>query len=527
MTTSQELFSKEQQKEITIESLLIENRLLKEENLFLKRELEKLKELYLELKRDKFGKKSEKFVNEDQFGFVFNEVEQEASKKDPTEDAEEEVTVKSHTKKKRGHRKPLPENLPREIIQVELPESEQKDEQGNVLKIIGYEKTEKLDYEPAKLKVIEYHRAKYGYDSGDYVKIAPLKTIFPKAIATEGLVAAIIVNKYADGLPLYRQEEIFKRLDIDLSRTTLARWVIQGAEKLQPVWNVLEGRLLLRDYVSVDETRFQVLKEAGRQAEQQSWMWVRSTPSGKNKIILFDYDPSRSGEVAKRLLEEFRGYLQCDGYGGYNKLEENPEIIRLGCGMHARRYFEKAFTIGSKSGKTLGEEVLKYFQDLYEIEEEIREKEPDERKKTREERSKPIWLDIKGLVDKNKLKVPPESKLGKAFHYFENEYEYLIKYLADGRLEMDNGFAERAIRKYAIGRNNWMFADTEAGANSSALLYSLIVSMKVNGVNPQKALKYIFERIALIDDTWETEKILEEYEELADLILAVKALPEK
>lgn len=196
---------------------------------------------------------------------------------------------------------------------MELPESEQKDEQGNVLKIIGYEKTEKLDYDPAKLQVIEYHRAKYGYDSGDYVKIAPLKTIFPKAIATEGLVAEIIVNKYADGLPLYRQEEIFKRLDIDLSRTTLARWVIQGAEKLQPIWNVLEGRLLSKDYVSIDETRFQVLKEDGRQAEQQSWMWVRSTPSGKNKIILFDYDPSRSGEVAKRLLEEFRGYLQCDG----------------------------------------------------------------------------------------------------------------------------------------------------------------------------------------------------------------------
>lgn len=139
--------------------------------------------------------------------------------------------------------------------------------------------------------------------------------------------------------------------------------------------------------------------------------------------------------MAKRLLEDFRGYLQCDGYGGYNKLEENPEIIRLGCGMHAKRYFEKAFTIGSKSGKTIGEEVLKKFQDLYEIEEEIREKAPEARKRIREEKSKPIWLKIKEIVDSNKLKIPQESKLGKAFHYFENEYEYLIKYLENGILE--------------------------------------------------------------------------------------------
>jgi len=523
----EELFSENELLKLRVQSY--EHQLEKKEELIVQYqgELEKYKELYLELKRDKFGSKSEKYVNKDQLGFVFNEAEVEALKEVCEEETEVEITqVKAHSKR-RGHRKSLPEHLPREIIKLELAESEQVDSEGNVLKIIGYEKSEKLDYEPAKLKVIEYHRAKYGYESGDYVKIAPLKTLFPKAMATEGLVSAIIVNKYADGLPLYRQEEIFKRLDVDLPRTTLARWAIKTSQELQPLYNVLNERLLGSDYVSVDETKFQVLKEEERAAEQKSWMWVRSTPSGKNKIILFEYDPSRSGEVAKRLLAEFRGYLQCDGYGGYNELEKNIEIIRLGCAMHARRYFEQAYTMGSKSGKSLAEEGLKFFQNLYDIEEQIRDKTSAERKATREEKQRPIWKQLKEWVEKNKSKVPPESKLGKAFHYFENEYKYLIKYLEDGNLEIDNGFTERAIRKFAIGRNNWLFADSEAGAQSSALLYSLIVTMKINKVNPQKTLKYILERLALIDNTWETDKILEEYEYLADLILAVKSIPEK
>lgn len=532
MTKQEELFSENELLKLKVHSYAHLVGDLESKNTELSKEVEKYKELYLELKRDKFGKKSEKYVNEDQIGFVFNEAELEASKQDSQEDTqismeEEVIAVSSYTKKKRGHRKTLPEGLPREIIQVELPESEQVDDEGNKLKIIGYEKSEKLDYEPAKLKVIEYHRAKYGYESGDYVKIAPLKTLFPKAMATESLVSAIIVNKYADGLPLYRQEEILNRLDIDLSRSTLARWVIKAAAELQPIYNVLNERLLQSSYVSVDETRFQVLKEEDRRPEQKSWMWVRSTPSERNKIILFEYDPSRAGEVAKRLLDEFRGHLQCDGYAGYNGLEENIEIIRLGCAMHARRYFEQAFAIGSKSGKTLAEEGLKLFQSLYTIEEEIRDKTAEERKIIREEKQKPIWNQLKEMVDKNKSKVPPESKLGKAFQYFENEYKYLIKYLEDGKLEIDNGFVERAIRKFSIGRNNWLFADTEAGAQSSALLYSLIVTMKINKVNPQKTLKYILERLALVDKTWETDKILNEYEYLADLILAVKQLPEK
>lgn len=488
-------------------------------------ELERLNEIYLELKRSQYGTKSERWQSNEQLVMILNEAEVESSKAQIEDDSTEtniddkETEVKGHTRK-RGGRKPLPKNLPREIVRVEVPIEEQFAEDGTPLKIIGYEVSEKLDYEPSKMKVIEIHRAKYGVDSGDYVKTAQYETILPKTMATEGLLAAIIVSKYADGTPLYRQEEIFKRADVNLSRTTTARWIIQVAEKLQPVWNVLSDRLLESFYVSCDETRFQVLKEKNRNPDKKSWMWVRSTPGDKNKIVLFDYDSSRASSVAEKLFAGYQGYVQVDGYSGYNSLEKTDGIIRVGCSMHARRYFESAFKIGSKSGRGLSEIALKYYQDLYDIEDECREKPPDERKQVRLSRAKPILDELKSWVDKNKPKVPPESKLGKAYTYFTNEYENLIRYLEDGRLEMDSGFVERAIRKFAIGRNNWLFADTEAGAHSSALLYSLIISMKINNVNPYKAMKYILTKLAVA-------KTIEDYEHLADVIIAVTPVPEK
>ncbi len=517
-----ELLNTNQLLNLKLQSYVHKSENLESQNIYLKSEMEKLTELYLELKRERFGKKSEKWESKEQAVMIFNEAEIYALKPDPLEDDEPtgkqaDIKVKAHTKK-RGHRKPLPLSLPRDIIKIELPANEQFAKDGTPLKIIGYEVTEKLDYEPSKMRVLEYHRAKYGVDSGDYEKTAELKSVLPKAMATEGLLSAIITSKFADGLPLYRQEEIFYRADVELSRTTMARWVIKGSQALQPILNILSDRLLARDYVSCDETRFQVLKEKDRDASDKSWMWVRSTPSGRNKIVIFDYDPSRSGKVAEGLFLDYKGYLQVDGYAGYNKLEDNMKIIRIGCGMHARRYFEKALTIGSKAGRGLAEVGLKYFKDLFDLEEEIRELSFDERFEMRNEKAKPIWDSFKIWVETNKNKIPSESKLGKAFHYFSSEYEYLIGYLKDGRLEMDSGFVERAIRKFAIGRNNWMFADTEAGAEASALLYSLVITMKINDVNPYKALKYVLEKIPYATT-------IEDLEELADVIIAAKPLP--
>ena len=363
--------------------------------------------------------------------------------------------------------------------------------------------------------MIVYRRAKYGVDSGDYVKTAPpVPMIIPKGIATAELLASVVVEKYGYGMPLYRQEYKFDQMGVDITRQTMARWVVKSAEACMPVWNILCDRLLASFYVSCDETHTQVLKEKGRKPESKSWMWVRCTPTGKNKIILFDYDPHRSADVAKKLLEEFKGYLQVDGYASYNILEKNIELIRIGCNMHGRRYFEKAFQTGAKNGTSLAEIALKFYKQLYDNEEIIRELPSAERHRLREEIQVPIWNEFKDWADANQSKVPPKSKIGEAFKYFRSEYEYLIGYLKDGHLEMDNGFAERAIRKFAIGRNNWMFADSEAGAHASAMFYSLLCTAKVNDVNIYDAMKYLFTEIPKATSS-------EDFEYLADVIMGI------
>ena len=479
-----------------------------------------LREQLAELKRARFGSKSERWESTEQ-GCLFNEAEVESKKPDNEDEEGEaaapETSVAGHTRK-RGKRKPLPENLPREVVKLELPIEQQVAEDGTPLKVIGWEISEKLKYEPSKMTVVEYQRAKYGADSGDYVKTAPpVPSIIPKGIPTPELLAGIVVAKYADGLPLYRLEDIFKRQGIELSRGTMARWMIATAEACRPIWNVLSDNWRDSFYAACDETTVQVLKENGRKAESKSWMIVRSTPYGPKKIILFDYSTSRSTKTITDLLEGFKGFLQSDGLSSYDEIAGHEGVIRLGCNMHGRRRFESAEVDGAKGGQCLGAEGLKFYKDLYEIEDEIRDKTPEERFRIRNERSRPIWDKMLEWAKRNKPKVPKKSKIGNAFSYFLNEYEYLIGYLKDGRLEMDNGFTERAIRKFAIGRNNWLFSDSEDGAEASAILYSFVVTAKVNGVNPYDALVKLFTALPLA-------KTLEDFERLAEIILS-PALP--
>lgn len=520
LQTNESIFSEIENLKIEINSLHsqveIKNTLLKnyeEEN-------SRLNEMLRDIQRSKFGKKSERWESSEQL--VFNEAEAQSLRPDfeQEDEADDSIEVKAHAKK-RGNRKALPVELEREEVIVELPESERFSEDGLPLKVIGYEVSEKLSYEPAKTKVIVYKRAKYGVDSGDYVKTAePVPAIIPKGIATAELIASVVVEKYGYGMPLYRQEYKFDQMGVDLTRQTMARWIIKSSEACMPVWNVLCDRLLDSFYVACDETHTQVLKEKDRAAESKSWMWVRCKPVGKNKIVLFDYDPHRSSEVAKKLLSEFKGYLQVDGFASYNVLEKNIELIRIGCNMHGRRYFEKALTVGAKPGQSLAETGMKFYKRLYEHEALIRELSSDERHNLRQEIQVPIWNEFKNWVDANQSKVPPKSKIGEAFHYFRSEYEYLIGYLKDGRLEMDNGFAERVIRKFAIGRNNWMFADTESGAHASAMFYSLLCTAKVNDVNIFDAMKYLFNEIP-------KATTIDDFEHLADIIMGITPLNHK
>jgi transposase len=475
-----------------------------------------LREQLAELKRARFGTKSERWESQEQ-GCLFNEAEVASKKPDDDEETPATESEVAGHKRKRGKRKPLPENLPREIVKIELPVAQQVSDDGTPLKVIGWEISEKLKCEPAKMSVVQYQRAKYGVDSGDYVKTAPpVPSIVPKGIPTPELLAAIVVSKYADGLPLYRLEDIFKRQGIELTRGTMARWVIAVAEASRPIWNVLSDKWRESFYVACDETAVQVLKESGRKAETKSWMIVRSTPFGAKKIILFDYSISRGTEVMRDLIEGCKGYFQSDGLSSYDEIANFEGVTRLGCNMHGRRRFESAEVNGAKSGRSLGTEGLQFYKELYDIEDEIRDKNPDERFLIRNERARPVWDKMLKWAERNKSKVPIKSKIGNAFSYFLNQYESLIGYLNDGRLEMDNGFTERAIRKFAIGRNNWLFSDTEDGAEASAILYSLVVTAKVNGVNPYTALVKLFTELPLA-------KTIEDFERLAEIILAPQA----
>ncbi len=509
MSKSESLFSSEQEMALRIAEL--EALLSKKDEKLKNYEQENswLREQLSGLKRSQYATSSERWESQEQL--KFNETEVEARSPVP-EKEDYTIEVRGHIKKVRGHRKPLPEKLPREIVKVELPESEQITEQGEKLKVIGWEISEKLKYEPAQISVIEYHRAKYGVDSGDYEKTAPpIPSVIPKGIATPELLAAIVVGKYSDGLPLYRLEEIFARQDVDLSRTTMARWMVQVATALMPIRNVLSDRMFAAHAISCDETSVQVLKENGRSAESKSWMIVRATPCDKSKVVLFDYNPSRSGEVMKNLFAGYEGRLLCDGLDVYNGLESET-LVRFGCHMHARRKFEQAVTEGAKPGKTMAAQVMDIYKKIYDFEEKIRDYADEEKVKARLKDQKPLLEEIKQIAASNIARVPDKSKLGQAFKYYLNEYVYLTRYLDDGLMDPDNGFTERAIRKFAIGRNNWLFSDTPDGAEASSLLYSLVVTAKLNGINTYKALAKILTEIPMA-------KTLEDYERLADVIL--------
>lgn len=501
------------------ESLRIENQSLKsvieqsaQRIALYDEEVSHLYEIIRKMKREAFGPRRERWESNEQV-LLFNEAESCAANE--TAAPELEVVVPAHTRK-RGKRKPLPPNLPREVVVIDLPEAEKVAPDGSPLRMMGEEVSEKLVYEPAVMKVIEYHRLKYGgVEGADTVKIAAVPPcIIPKGIATSSLLSQIVTSKFADGLPLYRQEEQFERLGVDIHRSTMGRWIIQAAQTCQGIWNALEERLMSERYVTCDETPVQVLKEKDRKAESKSWMWVRATPAADKKIVLFDYDPSRSGDVAKKLFAEYQGFFQADGYCAYNALEQNAGIIRIGCNMHGRRKFFDAAE-GSAKGQSLAKEGLDYYQKLYAIEKRAKELSVSDRHALRQKEAAPLWDVMLEWALKNNESVPPKSKIGKAFHYFLAEYEYLRGYLKDGCLEMDNGFTERAIKYFAIGRKNWMFSDTVAGANSSSIFYSFVVTAKLNGVDPYQAMKKIFDEVPLATTA-------DDYDRLADILLGIR-----
>jgi len=423
---------------------------------------------------------------------LFDEAEAETQAVAPAED--ETVTVPEHTRRKRG-RKPLPETLPRLEVIHELPDNERIcPHDGHPLTEIGAVTSEQLDIIPAKIQVIRHIRKQYACSCGHCIKTAALPPQpIPKSLASPGLLAHITVSKYQDALPLYRQEAILSRIGVELPRTTLANWMIQAGTLVQPLINLLRDRLLAYDILQMDETPVQVLQEPGKTAQSKSYLWLQRGGPPAQPVVLYDYDPGRGAEVPKRLLAGFTGYLQTDGYDGYNAVVAVNALTHVGCMAHARRKFDEAVKAqGKKQPAGKAHRGLSLIRKLYRVEKQARTLTPEDRHAHRQRHALPILDELRSWLDGSLPQVPPTSATGKALNYLHNEWDKLIRYLDDGRLEIDNNGAENAIRPFVLGRKNWLFSASVKGVNASANLYSLIETAKANGLEPYAYLRYLF-----------------------------------
>jgi transposase len=464
---------------------------LERENERLRRENRLLME-QLRLSRIKrFGPSSEQAPPE-QLG-LFNEAEAKASV--PKDAPPETITVPAHQRAK-GGRRPLPEHLDRVEVVHDLDEDQKHcPHDGHALVRIGEQVSEQLDIIPARFRVLRHIRPQYACphcEQGVHCSPPPPQ-ILPKAQASADLLAHVVIAKYADALPLYRQSQIFKRLGLELDRATLSNWIVGLGAALQPLGNLLHEQLLAGDHLQMDETPVQVLKEPGRKASAKSFMWVMRSVATARPLVLFTYDPSRAGSVPARLLEGFQGSLQTDGYGAYNAVIAVQQLIGLGCWAHARRKFDEALKVmQDKPPDSLAAQALGQIRALYRIEGEIADASPEERYRARQAQALPVLDGLRQWVDTVWPTVLPKSKLAQALGYLHDQWPRLIRYCEDGCYEIDNNACERQIRPFTTGRKNWLFANSVRGAKASALLYSLIESAKANGLDPYGYLRYIF-----------------------------------
>jgi transposase len=460
------------------------------------RRIEQLLEQFLLARHRQFGASSEKAPGQGEF---FNEAEY-LSQPVPEEDLHTEAgDDASSTPRTRGARKPLPPELPRVLVRHVLPEDQRRCACGCELRVIGAEESEQLDVIPARIQVLHHIRERYacsGCETAPILAPLPAQPI-PKSNASAGLLAHIAVAKYQDGLPLHRQEHILARSGIDLPRQTLARWMIRVAELAQPVVNLLWDELLSNPVVHCDETTVQVLKEPDKPPTSNSYMWALAAGPPARSVVLFDYDPSRSGEVPKRQLAGFSGYLMTDGYEGYNSLSAQNGVKHLCCMVHARRRFRDAQRAQPPGTTGRADIAIEYFRKLYQIERKVAGADPQTRYQTRQCESVPLLKKFRAWLDEALTHVVPKGVLGEALQYLDKYWPKLIRYCEDGQLPIDNNRIENNIRPFVIGRKAWLFSDTPAGAHASAGLYSLIETAKAAGIEPYSYLRHLFTALPL------------------------------
>lgn len=460
-----------------------------QELLDFKAEVGLLKHQLAELKRMLFGQKRERFISTDPAqGMLFDLPLEETPEKQV-----EEITytrIKPKKDKKQPLRAELPSHLPRreEIIEPEnIPENARK---------IGERITEVLEYESANIYVRKIICPKYIVETSDEqtkIEVAPLPSLpVPKGNAGASMIAHILVSKFTDHLPYYRQSKIFKRQNLHIPDSTIGGWANTATSNwLTPLWEAMKTKITETDYLMADETPIPVLTKDKPGATHRGYYWVYYDPI--RKIVIFDYQKTRGRDGPKYFLKNFSGYLQTDAYQAYENLAPPGKITLLACMAHTRRTYEKSLDNDSK----LAQEALTIIQDLYKVEREAREAELsyDEIKLLRQEKSVEILDRFEKFLIENKPKVLPKSAIGKAFNYTLNLWPRLKRYVDDGRFNIDNNLTENSLRGVALGRKNYLFAGSHEGAKNGAVVYSLLATCKINDIEPFEWLKEALETI--------------------------------
>ncbi|MBV9183189.1 MAG: IS66 family transposase [Acidobacteria bacterium] len=457
-------------------------------------EIEHLKLLIAQLHRMQFGRKSEKLGQQiEQLELRLEELQSNAIQvpKEPSRPSQ------AGAASARPARRPLPAHLPRQTRKLEPPHTACPDCGGKLTKL-GEDISEMLEYVPASFLVIRYVRSKLSCTACERIvqAAAPSRPI-ERGIAGPGLLAHVLVSKYADHLPLYRQSEIYARQYVDLERSTLADWVAGSTYLFAPLVEALRTYVMAPGKLHADETPVPVLAPGtGKTKKGRLWTYVRDDrPAGNPAApaVWFAYSPDRKGEHPERHLREFRGTLQADAYAGFQQLYEDGRIQEACCWAHVRR---KWYDLQQAHGLPLAAEALKRIGELYAIEKEIRGRPPDERRQVRQARAKPLLDCLRQWFEETLSKLSRKSDTTVVIRYALSRWNALIRYCDDGHLEIDNNAAERALRAVAVGRKNYLFAGSDRGGERAAALYSLIGSAKLNGLDPESYLREVLTRIA-------------------------------
>ena len=461
------------------------------------RQIEHLKLVIEKYRRMLFGTKSEKLTGElEQLELQLEELETSEAADEAAEDRNTEAQPASRPRR-RPRRKPLPEDLPREVV-MHMPEHDCCPGCGGALRQFGEDVSEQLERIPATFKVIRHIRPKFACNHCERVVEAPAPSRpIDRGLAGPALLAHVLMSKYGHHLPLYRQAEIFAREGVDLDRSTLAGWVGATSELLAPLTCALRDHVMAGEKLHADDTPVPVLAPGnGKTKTGRLWTYVRDDrPAGDETppAVWFAYSEDRKGEHPRQHLKSFTGALQADAYSGFHHLYGDGSIYEVACWAHARRKFYEIHAIHASPTTT---EALARIATLYAIEDEIRGKPAELRREVRQSRAKPLIDELHRWMEKTVRQLSPKSETAAAIRYSLSRWRALTRYIDDGRLEIDNNSAERALRVVALGRKNYLFAGSDAGGERAAAIYSMIGSAKLNGLDPEQYLRTVLDRIA-------------------------------